>query len=227
MKAPIRRLTKSQIEWLADSGNRCKHRHTYLEHYQCFLNEKPVNAPFHERVGYLDIESTGLKGNWDYMLCWCIKEAGKEDILGRHLKPREITGYKFDKDLTKELIDTINKFDRVITYYGIRFDIPFIKTRAEKWGLDFPAYRDLWQTDVYFIAKANLLLHSTRLMHVCDLLGIPNKEHKLIPDIWMKAKSGHVPSLEWIFTHCQEDVTSLEMAHERLKKYTLPQKRSI
>jgi uncharacterized protein YprB with RNaseH-like and TPR domain len=224
LKAPIRRLTKAQIEWL--STHSCKHRHDYLTHYSCLLAEKPAESPFAERVGYLDIESTGLKGNWDYMLCWCIKEAGGK-ILGRHLTKREITGYKFDKDLTKELIDTINQFDRVITYYGIRFDVPFIKTRAEKWGLQFPAYRDLWQTDVYFIAKANLLLHSTRLMHVCDLLGIPSKEHKLDPDIWMKAKSGHVPSLNWIFTHCQEDVTSLEAAHDRLKKYTLPKKQSI
>ena len=224
MKAPIRRLKKSEIEWLATHN--CKHRHDYLTHYACFLSESPADSPVKEKVGYLDIESTGLKGNWDYMLCWCIKEAGGK-ILGRHLTKQEITHYKFDKDLTKELITTINQFDRIITYYGIRFDVPFIKTRAEKWGLDFPAYRDLWQTDVYFIAKANLLLHSTRLMHVCDLLGIPSKEHKLVPDIWMKAKSGHIPSLQWIFTHCQEDVTSLEMAHERLKKYTLPKKVSI
>lgn len=224
MTLPIRRLKKSDLEWLNDHN--CKHGHTYLTHYPCFLSESPSESPFHERVGYLDIESTGLKGNWDYMLCWCIKEVGGK-ILGRHLTPREITKYKFDKDLTKELIEAVKGFDRIITYYGIRFDIPFIKTRAEKWGLDFPAYRDLWQTDLYFIAKANLLLHSTRLMHVCDLLGIPNKEHKLDPDIWMKAKSGHIPSLEWIFTHCQEDVISLEMAHDRLKKYTLPQKRSI
>ena len=225
MKPPIRRLTKKQIEWLAD--NQCKaHGHSFLSHYPCFIRESPADSPFHERVGYLDIESTGLKGNWDYMLCFCIKEAGG-NILGRHLTKREITNYKFDKDLTKELADTIRGFDRIITYYGIRFDIPFIKTRCEKWGVDFPAYRDLWQTDLYFIAKANLLLHSTRLMHVCDLLGIPSKEHKLIPDIWMKAKSGHVPSLQWIFTHCQEDVVSLELAHDRLKKYTLPQRRSI
>jgi uncharacterized protein YprB with RNaseH-like and TPR domain len=177
-------------------------------------------------VGYLDIESTGLKGNWDFILAYCLKEAGG-NILGRHLTQQEITHYKFDKNLVGELIADVNKFDRVVTYYGTKFDIPFIKTRAEKWGLDFPSYRDLWATDVYYIAKANLLLHSTRLMHVCDLLGIPSKEHKLDPDIWQKAQSGHVPSLEWIFTHCQEDVTSLELAHERLKKYTLPQKRSI
>lgn len=190
------------------------------------MREQPEDSPFIEKIGFLDIESTGLKGNWDYMLCACVKELNGE-ILGRHLTQREITSYKFDKNLTKELIATINKFDRVVTYYGARFDIPFIKTRAEKWGLDFPAYRDLWATDVYFIAKRNLLLHSTRLMHVCDLLGIPSKGHKLDPDIWQKAQSGHVPSLEWIFAHCKEDVTSLEEAYKRLQKYTLPKKESV
>ena len=225
MKPPIRRLKKSDIEWLNDHLCRA-HGHSYLAHYPCFLREKPEDSPFKERVGYLDIESTGLKGNWDYCLCWCLKIQGGE-ILGRHLTKREIVDYKFDKNLMKELIEAIRGFDRVVTYYGMRFDIPFIKTRCEKWGLEFPSYRDLWQTDVYFIAKANLLLHSTRLMHVCDLMGIPNKEHKLDPDIWQKAQSGHVPSLEWIFEHCKEDVVSLEMAHERLKKYTIPAKRSI
>ena len=225
MSIPIRRMKKSDLEWLA--AHYCKHGHSYLEHYSsCFLKDNPKESPFHERVGYLDIESTGLKGNWDFMLCYCIKVEGG-DILGRHLTQQEVTHYKFDKGLTKELIADVKKFDRIITYYGSRFDIPFIKTRAEKWGLDFPAYRDLWQTDLYDIAKRNLLLHSTRLMHVCDLMGIPNKEHKLDPDRWQMAQSGHIPSLEWIFQHCSEDVISLEMAHERLKKYTIPAKRSL
>jgi uncharacterized protein YprB with RNaseH-like and TPR domain len=217
-------MTKAQILWLNE--HYCKHGHTFLHDYSCLLSEAPADSPFQERVGYLDIESTGLKGTWDYALCWCLKIKGGE-ILGRHLTKQEIINYKFDKNLMEELIQAIRGFDRVVTYYGQRFDIPFIKTRCEKWGLEFPAYRDLWQTDVYFIAKANLLLHSTRLMHVCDLMGIPNKEHKLDPDIWQKAQSGHVPSLEWIFEHCKEDVTSLELAHERLQKYTIPAKRSI
>lgn len=224
MKIPTRRMKKSDIDWLNE--RKCKHSHTYLEHYDCFLKEKPSDSPFQERIGFLDIESTGLKGNWDFMLCYCLKVLDGE-ILGRSLTQQEITKYKFDSRLMENLIADVNKFDRVITYYGSRFDIPFCKTRAEKWGLDFPAYRDLWQTDVYDIAKRNLLLHSTRLEQVCKLMDIPAKGHKLEPDIWQKAQAGHKESLDWIFTHCQEDVTALEGAWKRLKKYTIPAKRSI
>ncbi len=225
MNIPIRNISKANLEWLAT--NTCKaHHHNFLDHYACYKKERPVDSPFHERIGFLDLECTGLKANWDFILSYCIKELDGP-ILGRHLTRREIINYDFDRHLTEELINDVRKFDRVITYYGQKFDIPFMKSRSEKWGLDFPAYRDLWQTDVYFIAKANLLLHSTRLMHVCDLLGIPSKEHKLDPDIWQKAQSGHEESLAWIHTHCEEDVTSLEAVYKRLEKYTLPAKRSI
>lgn len=225
MKPPIKRMTKAELVWLAE--NLCQaHSHSYLTHYPCFLKENPPQSPFREKVGFLDIESTGLKGNWDFALCYSLKELGG-GISGRHLTPKEIRTYKFDKKLIDELIKDVKKYDRIITYYGSRFDIPFIKTRAEKWGLDFPAYRDLWQTDTYDLAKRNLLLHSTRLQHVCSLMGIPSKQHPLDPDLWQRAQSGDVPSLETVKTHCDEDVIALEAATLRLQKYSIPQKRSI
>lgn len=225
MKVPVKTLSKADLEWLG--SNNCRaHSHSYLDHYSCFLKEKPNTAPFFERQGFLDIESTGLKGNWDYILCYCLKNLDG-DILGRHVTPRELTSYKRDQILTEELLADIRKFDRITTYYGSRFDLKFIRTRAEYWGLDFPAYRDLWQTDLYDIAKQKLLLHSTRLEHVCKLMGIPAKDHKLDPDIWQKAQLGHTESLEWIFTHCCEDVISLEAAWKRLQKYSIPKKQSI
>jgi len=226
MRPPIRRLTKTNLEWL--SSHHCKaHRTAFLDgHYNCFLKEAPADSPFKERLGFFDIESTGLKGNWDFVLSYCIKELDGP-ILGRHLTQREITTYRFDKNLILELIRDLNSFDRVATFYGMKFDIPFVRTRAEHWELDFPAYRDLWQTDIYYIAKQSLLLHSTRLEQVCKLLKIPAKEHKLEPDIWQKAQAGHQESLDWIHTHCCEDVTSLEAVYKRLNKYTIPAKRSI
>jgi len=224
MRLPIRRLTKAQLEIL-NSGN-CKHGHSYLEHYKCFLDEKPDHPLFQERIGFLDIEATGLKGNWDYMLCYCIKKLNGE-ILGRPLTTREIRSYKFDQNLIQELVRDLGQFDRVATFYGARYDLPFIRTRAEDWGVNFPLYRDLWSTDVYFIARSKLLLHSNRLQHVCDLMGIPSKGHKLDPKTWRKAQAGHKESLEWIFEHCKEDVTSLEEVWKRLIKYSMPRKESV
>lgn len=227
MKPPVERLTKKELIWLNEHN--CKHGHTYLHDYNCFLKEEPVESPFSERIGFLDIEATGLKANWDFMLCWCLKERGGK-ILGRHLKEDEILRYRFDKDLVGELIKAIKGFHRLVVYYGgdYRYDLPFIRTRAEKWGIAFPEYKDAWVTDLYSLVKAKLCLHRSRLETVCQHLGIPAKGHRLEPDIWQKAQAGHEKSLLWIFKHCQEDVVSLEMAWERLNKYSVPRpKRSI
>jgi len=227
MTIPVNQLTKAEIVWLAN--HHCKaHRVDFLSHYNCFLREKPLESPFYERIGFLDIEATGLKANWDFMLCYCIKELDGK-ILGRHLKPKEILSYKFDLDLVKELLVDMQKFHRLVVYYGsnYRYDIPFCRTRAEKWGLDFPVYRSQWVTDVYDIAKQKLCLHRTRLETVCNLLGIPSKGHRLEPDIWQKAQAGHPASLGFIFAHCKEDVISLEGAWKRLEKYSSRGKKSI
>ena len=225
MIAPVEQLKKSDIIWLGK--NRCRHFKTYLEHYNCFLTEKP-ESPFEEKIAFLDLECSGLKANWDFILCYCLKPLDGK-IIGRHVTPKEILSYQFDKFLVHELLVNMSEFHRIIVYYGrdYRYDLPFVRTRAEQWGLDFPAYRDKWVTDVYDIAKAKLCLHSTRLEHVCKLLGIPSKGHRLEPDIWQKAQAGHVPSLKFIFTHCKEDVISLEGAWRRLVKYVGKTKRSI
>ncbi len=227
MSILVNQLTKVELLWLSE--HYCKaHRHDFLSHYNCFLKEKPLDSPFYERIGFLDIEATGLKANWDFMLCYCIKEFGGK-IYGRHLEPKEILTYKFDRDLIKELLSDLQGFHRIVVYYGkdYRYDIPFVRTRALKWDVDFPVYKSHWVTDVYDIAKQKLCLHRTRLETVCNLLGIPSKGHRLEPDIWQKAQAGHKPSLSFIFSHCKEDVTSLEGAWKRLEQYTFRGKRSI
>ena len=227
MRPPIDRLTKKEISWLND--HTCRHGHTYLHDYNCFLRDDPKESPFSENIGFLDIEATGLKGNWDFMLCYSLENrAGNKQ--GRKLTQNEILTYEFDKNLVQELIRDMKKFHRLVVYYGgdYKYDIPFIRTRAEKWRLAFPEYRDAWVTDLYAIVKAKLCLHRSRLETVCQHLGIPSKQHRLIPDIWQKAQAGHEKSLAWIFSHCQDDTKSLRLAWERLNKYSVPRpKRSI
>ena len=131
MRPPIKRMTKTQIEWLND--NYCKHGHTYLHDYSCLALESPPDSPFHERIGFLDLECTGLKSNWDFILSYCIKELDGP-ILGRHVTKREISGYAFDKNLTVELIADVRKFDRIITYYGQTVRHPVYENPRRKVG---------------------------------------------------------------------------------------------
>jgi uncharacterized protein YprB with RNaseH-like and TPR domain len=220
------KLTKGEILWLY--SHRCKHKHRFTEHPLCFLEEYKDRLSQLERVGFLDIEATNLQGDFGYCLCYSIKELGG-GIRHRSVTPEEIRSYKFDKGVMKQFLSDIQDFDRLIGYYSkdYRFDVPFLRTRALRWDLDFPGWKEYLFTDVYDMVKAKLRLHRNRLETACLLLGIPAKQHRLDPEIWQKAQAGCSDSLNWIQKHCDEDVLSLEAVYNRLNKFTGSKKASI
>lgn len=207
----------------------CKHGHTYLEHPQCFVDEDPADAPTYERVGFLDIETGGLNGNWDIVISWAIKEMDG-DITGRVLDKKEILNWKvLDRNIVDELCEEIVNYDRVIVYYGKdrRHDIPFLRTRALRWDLEFPTYKELFITDVYDIAKNKLRLHRNRLENVANFMHIPAKGHRLDEEIWQRAKVGDPKALNYVWEHNKEDVVTLEEVWKKLNPFVRQSQLSI
>ena len=225
MIAPVKRLTKRELEWLG--GHYCRHRCTYLSHYNCFLDEKPEQCEFIEKVGYLDIEATNLKADFGYIFSYAIKDRESNKMYGRVLTSPEIRRFIFDRNLMAEFLRDVKNFHRIVTYYGSRFDLPFIRTRCLKFGLQFPEYQDLYQTDCYYMVRNKLNLHRSRLESACQFFNIPAKQHPLNPDIWLKALAGDKESLEYIWLHNKEDVISLEQVHKLLENYSKNSKVSI
>jgi uncharacterized protein YprB with RNaseH-like and TPR domain len=225
----IAQLKKAELVWL--STHRCKaHSHKFIEHPQCYDLEYPLQRPggTPERIGMLDIEATNLSAEFGYTFSYAIKKLDGP-VLGRVLTPKEIRSFQFDKELMKEFCRDVKQFDKIITHYGTdrRFDIPFLRTRCLRFDLDFPLYKEISVDDTWPMSRNKLKLTRNRLENICVFLNIPAKGHKMNPDIWCKALSGHKPSLEYIWAHNVEDVESLEAVWKRLHKYVPDVKRSI
>jgi len=67
-----------------------------------------------------------------------------------------------DRRIVETLVDHFWKYDRLVTHYGCKFDIPFIRTRALIHNILFPEYGYIWHTDVWRIARNKLRLNSNR-----------------------------------------------------------------
>jgi len=201
-----------------------------LHDQSCFWKEHPDGAGIFapERVGFIDIEATNLNADFGYILSYCIKE---EDgpILERCITPEEILTYTFDKRLIEQFVEDSQKFDRFIGHYikDRRFDIPYLRTRALANGVDFPPYGNNFVTDTFDYSKGKLKLHRNRLECMADLLGVPSKQHRLKPSIWMRAQAGDKASLDYILTHNREDVITTEKVWKRVKKFGRMTKTSI
>ena len=197
-----------------------------------FLNNRTIDAIEHRArrlgikympigegpVGYLDIESSGLQGDFNFMISWCIKIADKDEIRCACITPEEIFNGNLDKRIVKELIDTLYEYRRIYTYYGSIFDIPMCRTRALYHKLNFIPYGLVEHKDVYYLARRTLRIHSKRLESVCSLLGIKGKTH-LQPRIWVMATSGNQKALNYILEHNKKDVVILEKAYKKLQIY--------
>ena len=160
------------------------------------------------------------------MLSYCIKRAGGE-VLKRPIAPADIRSHKYDKALCRQFLRDLEEFDRVITYYGTGYDIPFLRTRCLTHNLDFPPMGSVFHTDAYYAVRNKLKLYRNRMEVACDQLGIPSKGHRLTPSVWHDAQTGDAKAIAYVLQHNVEDVISLEALWGRLNGQVRVNKTSI
>jgi len=139
-----------------------------------------------KRLGYLDIETTSLKANIGIMLSWAIKTRDTSETTSALITKEEIFSGDYDKRIVEMLCEELNNYDTLLTYYGTRFDIPFIRTRAIDNNIRFPFYREVSHKDLYYQVRSKLRLNSNSLKTATEFLGIRGKT-KLDPRVWRDA----------------------------------------
>jgi len=215
----------------------CKdHHHSYLAHMNCAIKDGVLTRVkdgksfiIQEKVGILDIETFtfNFKADMGIMLTYCIKELDGK-IISNKITPSECKlSSDNDKRLMKDLIKDLDGFTRLIGHYSTYFDIPFLRTRAIYYNLDFPIYKSIYSTDTYFILKNKFSLRSKSLRHACNFFGIPSKDHEFDFDHWYRAAKGSKKDIDYVLAHNKEDVISTELLYLKINSYALEGKRSI
>ena len=195
---------------------RCVHGHTGLEHPKCYEQAHGVR----EKIGFLDIEASNTEATFGLVLTYCIKEENGKIYYGK-ITPEEIKNGTYDRNLLKKCIKDMKRFDRLVYYWGgdNRFDIPFLRSRAVLYNLDFPLYKEIKGLDLYTYIKKKFRFHRNRLETACEFFGIPAKAHPIKFDVWVKALGGNQKALNYILTHNKEDVISLEKLYHKVLPY--------
>jgi len=213
-------MKKSEILWMAK--HRCRHYIPYLQHPNCYVKE--VGSK--ERLGFLDIEATNLSADFGIVICYCIADSDSDSILWKIVTKRTLST-SLDKEVVKKCIEDMRKFDRIITYYGTRMDMPFLRTRAVALGLDFPEYGEINHLDLYFLVKNKFKLSSNRLDNVCRTLFGQTKKTRLTGEYWIKALQEDKVALDYILDHCQKDVLELKKLYYKIISFKRPSDLSI
>lgn len=211
---------------------KCQHRHTIDSHPKCFAlgkvkwsSEKQfvkeTGSPWYlypgNKMGFIDIESDGLKADFSTMLSWCIKDRDggyNYDVVTKE----DLFNGKYDENLVASLISQMRNYKILVTYYGTGFDIPYIRTKALHYGMDFPSYGEIYNLDLFYMVKSKLCLSSKSLANVCDYLHIVGKT-PLNKEIWRKAKYGDPVALKEVLVHNMEDTKISEELYNKMLSF--------
>lgn len=159
---------------------------------------------------FFDLETTGLDADGDEILCGCIKPLGK-DV--KTFVSETIYGQGDDGPVTKEIRDELKNYDYVVTWFGTRFDMPFLTTRLLLTNQETLGYTK--HLDLYYTARHLLKLHSNRLQAVEEaLFEGKSLKTRLSRPIWKWARGydeeKRIKAFNYIIDHCEKDVVSLE-----------------
>jgi uncharacterized protein YprB with RNaseH-like and TPR domain len=201
----------------------CKHRVPYQQHPNCFLRE----SDFEPKRGILDIEfSSGFVANYGYILTYAIKTLGKREYYSGTITKKDIDLFNFDKNVVKKLVNDLNKYDEIITFFGTKCDIPYIRSRALRYNIDFPLYGFIRHKDIYYLVKHKLRLSSNSLESACQFLGIKGKNH-INPNVWLRASHGCEKSIDKVLIHNLKDVRLTEKLYKKLILFSRKSQRSL
>src|SRR5215469_10548297 len=93
-------------------------------------------------VCFLDSEFSNLKADFGSLICISIKP-----LTGK-TKTFSVEKLGNDKAVIKAAFKELEKYDLVVTFYGQRADIPYLRSRALRWKIqDIPK---IYHCDIYW-----------------------------------------------------------------------------
>lgn len=153
-------------------------------------------------ICFWDLESTGLKGDYNSVLCVSVKPIGKKPITFAIDKPGR------DKKVIADARDLLSTFDCWVTYYGKGFDFLMVNTRLLKWGLD-PLLKKP-HVDMYYTLKSNLNTSRRSQAHLLDWLGTAQRKMSVSAEQWNRVLADPVNHMPQMIKRCESDTLGLE-----------------
>jgi uncharacterized protein YprB with RNaseH-like and TPR domain len=159
-----------------------------------------------------DLETSDLNADSGIILCAVIQSSTRKApivIRTDDTNPGWKRGRRGDDSATVRLVQSaLADHDVLCAHNGTRFDLPFLRTRALKWGV--PRLPDLKVVDPLSIAWRKFRLKSNRLGNISDYIGVRDKKTPLDMSIWGDAVlNGSREAMDLIVEHCVADVKVL------------------
>lgn len=160
-------------------------------------------------IGFVDIEATGLRGDYNSVVCVSI------GLFDGPVKTLNVDRPGDDKKLVIAIKDAMEKLDCWVTYYGKGFDIPMLNTRLLRWNQRPIEPRP--HIDLYYTLKSNLLTARRSQAHLLRFLDTQEQKMDMNPDSWNALLADPKKEMKRMVARCESDVQGLEALYKRTR----------
>jgi uncharacterized protein YprB with RNaseH-like and TPR domain len=142
-----------------------------LAHVGCYLRESATDVaevdPTPERIGVMDLECSGLQSDYSQVLTWVILDSATGKVYKDQITRADIKSGTEDRRILQSLVSCVKEFDRIVTFYGSRYDIPYARSRCMIQGVDFPEHGSIRHTDLWFHMRSKFGTLSSKRLENC------------------------------------------------------------
>lgn len=187
------------------------------------------------KIGYLDIETSGLTANFDFMISYAILvrdiDTGKTEVRGAYIKKsdfdyarKEQNADKVDERILYRLMEDISDLDCLIGHWFVgkhRHDMPFIRSRCAINKISgFPKHKMVRYGDTQKWGSQIHRLSSYGLAMIGDAYGVSTKKTQIKTTHWKNAcMFGLKKSVAYIYDHNVKDVILTYKIHKHMEEY--------
>jgi hypothetical protein len=146
-----------------------------------------------------------------YVLCWAAKWLGDKGVMF------DSVARSGKKNMLKGIHALLCEADAVVTYNGIRFDIPHLNGQFILAGMTPPSPAS--QIDLMRTVKSRFKFPSNKLEYVCTALNIGSKVKHPGFELWLGCLRNDAKSWRTMERYNKMDVTLLVGLYEYLKPW--------
>jgi uncharacterized protein YprB with RNaseH-like and TPR domain len=164
-------------------------------------------------VVYLDIETSGMKADRGMIVAVGL-------LKGKEPEVRFADTPEGERGVLEWLRDELEDCNKLVTWYGSGFDIPFLLARAALHEVDIRRLIETPMLDICEWSHGHLLLSNHKLESVARFFGIRRAlefHGEDVSALFKLAARGDLEARKLIVDHCKEDLILLKRVHERLK----------
>lgn len=165
-----------------------------------------------------DIEATGLKADFAFLLCVAFGDVGKKKVellsLSQYGDKNPLT---YEEDLVNDVAKKMQDIDILLSYYGKGYDIPFLNSKMLEYQL--PPLPNTPHIDVYWTAKSNFSLSRKSMQNVAYFTRAAHEKSGVEGRLWKSAMAGDPKALRAIEVHNIADIHVLRDVYTELRPY--------